>query len=29
MPDKIKHGVIGGVVLDKEDTSAIYFIQYW
>lgn len=29
MPVKIKHGVIGGIVLDKEDTSAIYFIQYW
>lgn len=29
MPDEIKHGVVGGVVLNMQDTSAIYFVQCW
>ena len=29
MPDDIKHGVVGGIVLNMKDTSAIYFLQYW
>lgn len=29
MPDNIKHGKIGGIVLNVKDSSAIYFLQYW